>query len=102
MPKTRLSRKRRNRPVPAALICGCLWVIAATIVALLPMRMQYPPGLTLLLIAPVLIIWIGVTVSPVGAAIGFFALVSMFRRPLVHIGGRFFRNQDAKAKEDMS
>ena len=34
-----------------ALILGCIWVLAATGVAMLPMRYQYVPGLALLLAA---------------------------------------------------
>ena len=36
------------------LIMGCLWVIAATITAMLPMKQQMVPGKTLLVLAPVL------------------------------------------------
>ena len=31
------------------LVIGCLWVVAATITAMLPMRMQRYPGLPLLI-----------------------------------------------------
>ena len=33
----------------AALILGCLWVLAAAVTAMLPMRRQYVPGVTLLI-----------------------------------------------------
>jgi hypothetical protein len=29
----------------AALIAACLWAIAATVTAFLPMRLQFPPGI---------------------------------------------------------
>ena len=66
------------------LLYGSLWVLAAAGVAMLPMRHQFVPGITLLLIAPVLIwliaaqhgLWLG--------ALALFALVSMFRKPLVY------------------
>ncbi|MEM9551205.1 MAG: DUF2484 family protein, partial [Pseudomonadota bacterium] len=35
------------------------WVILATLVAFLPLRLQYAPGLLLLVAAPVLILWLG-------------------------------------------
>ncbi len=66
------------------LALGFLWVVAAAIVAMLPMRWQYPPGILLLLLAPVLIVWIGVVHGWVVAALGFAAFVSMFRRPLAY------------------
>ncbi|WP_270728403.1 DUF2484 family protein [Shimia sp. Alg240-R146] len=69
-----------------SLVLACFWVLAATGVAMLPMRRQYVPGVALLLAAPVLIgviwyehgMWIG------GAAL--FGFVSMFRRPLMFFG----------------
>ena len=44
------------------------WVFASVTVALLPMRFQYAPGLTLLLAAPVLIAWIARDVGSFAAA----------------------------------
>ena len=34
------------------LIFGCIWVIAAALVAMMPMRLQYRLGFVLLLVAP--------------------------------------------------
>ncbi|MCK0143470.1 DUF2484 family protein [Aliiroseovarius sp. F20344] len=67
------------------LIVAALWAIAATIVALLPMRMQFPPGIVLLISAPILIIWIGATHGWFWAAMGLAAFLSMFRRPLWYL-----------------
>jgi Protein of unknown function (DUF2484) len=70
----------------AALTLACLWAIAATVVALLPMRLQMVPGLALLVAAPVLIVWIGVDHGiwwALGATAGF---LSMFRNPLIYFG----------------
>ncbi len=64
------------------LIIGALWVIAAAITAMLPMRAQMVPGLSLLVAAPFLLIWIGWVHGWLWVAIGGFALGSMFRRPL--------------------
>lgn len=66
----------------APLILGGLWVIAATVVAFLPMRRQMIPGLGLLIAAPVLLVWIGAEHGFWWAAAGLFAFVSMFRNPL--------------------
>ncbi|SMR71710.1 Protein of unknown function [Aliiroseovarius halocynthiae] len=65
-----------------ALVCAALWVIAASFVAMLPMRMQFPPGLALLILAPALIIWIGMNHGWLWVLVGTFGFVSMFRRPL--------------------
>ncbi|MES2969798.1 MAG: DUF2484 family protein [Pseudomonadota bacterium] len=73
-----------------SLILGCLWVIAAAIVAMLPMRGQRLPGLMLLVAAPVLIGFIGWQNGWIWAALGLFAFVSMFRRPLAHVARRTF------------
>jgi hypothetical protein len=64
------------------LVLGALWIIAAAITAMLPMRAQMLPGMSLLLSAPVLLLWIGLTHGFVWVAAGLFALGSMFRRPL--------------------
>ena len=64
------------------LILGCLWVIASAGVAVLPMRRQFPPGIALLIAAPVLLVWIGYQHGWYWLAFGLFAFASMFRHPL--------------------
>ena len=64
------------------LILGCLWVIASALVAMLPMRRQFPPGIALLIAAPVLLVWIGWVHGWYWLAFGLFAFASMFRHPL--------------------
>ena len=61
---------------------GCFWVLGATIVAMLPMRRQYVPGVGLLIAAPVLIGFIGWQHGWIFAALGLAGFVSMFRNPL--------------------
>ena len=70
------------------LLMGCLWVIAATITALLPMKKQMVPGMTLLVLAPVLLLWIGLAHGWLWVALGLFAFGSMFRRPLLYFARR--------------
>ena len=53
--------------------------------ALLPMRRQYVPGIGLLLLAPVLIIWIGLDYGWLVAVLAVAAFVSMFRNLLRYI-----------------
>lgn len=67
------------------LLLACLWVLAATLTALLPMRRQILPGLVLLLLAPVLIVALGRDYGALAAAAALAAFLSMFRRPIVHL-----------------
>lgn len=65
------------------LIWACIgWVFAASIVAMLPMRHQYVPGIGLLIIAPILILWVGISMAWWAGVLAFAAFVSMFRNPL--------------------
>jgi hypothetical protein len=66
------------------LILACLWVLAATGVAMLPMRHQYAPGVGLLILAPVLIGVIWYEHGNWLALVAVFGFVSMFRRPLLY------------------
>jgi Protein of unknown function (DUF2484) len=66
------------------LILGCVWVLAATATAMLPMRRQMVPGVALLMAAPVLLGWIGYAHGWIWLAIGLFAFLSMFRNPLLY------------------
>lgn len=67
-----------------SLIAGCLWVLVATVVAFLPMRHQYPPGIALLLAAPVLLGWIAWDHGAWIFGAGLLAFLSMFRNPLIY------------------
>ncbi|MBD3678969.1 MAG: DUF2484 family protein [Rhodobacteraceae bacterium] len=83
-----------------SLVLGLFWVFAATVVALLPMRMQYPPGIMLLIAAPVLIVLIG---REHGAWVGVLALaafLSMFRRPLSYLARKAMGLQVRRPKEE--
>ncbi|MEM1352203.1 MAG: DUF2484 family protein [Pseudomonadota bacterium] len=60
----------------------CVWVIASALVALLPMRRQYVPGVMLLVTAPVLIVWIALSTHWVLALCAGLAFISMYRNPL--------------------
>ena len=70
------------------LIASCLWVLAATTVAFLPMRYQYAPGILLLLAALVLIYLIGRDVGLWAGVAAGLAFVSMFRKPLRYFAKR--------------
>ncbi|MFO1175712.1 MAG: DUF2484 family protein [Paracoccaceae bacterium] len=70
----------------AALVAACLWALAATVTALLPMRLQFPPGIVLLALAPVLLVWLAIVHGPLAVGLGLLAFLSMFRRPLVYFG----------------
>ena len=73
---------------------GCLWVLFSAIVAMLPMRYQYPPGIVLLLAAPVLLGWIAWDHGGWLFAAGLFAFVSMFRNPLIYLYRRARRRPE--------
>ena len=68
-----------------SLILAALWVLAATIVGLLPMKHQYTPGVILLIAAPLGIAFIGYQHGWLIAALGLAAFVSMFRNPLRYL-----------------
>ncbi len=72
-----------------SIILAALWVLAATGVAMLPMRRQYAPGMVLLAGAAVLIVWLGLEFGAVAALGALAAFVSMFRRPLLYFWRRF-------------
>ena len=49
------------------------------------MKHQYVPGIMLLVLAPVLIIWLAFVYGLLVGAVALFAFVSMFRNPLIYI-----------------
>ncbi|UWR04114.1 DUF2484 family protein [Ruegeria conchae] len=65
-----------------SLIIACAWVFASTIVAMLPMRLQFPPGVVLLVSAPVLIFWLGHDYGWLIGVLALAAFASMFRNPI--------------------
>ncbi len=67
------------------LISACIWVLLATAVAFLPMRHQYPPGIALLIAAPLLLGWIAWDHGGWIFAAGTLAFLSMFRNPLLYL-----------------
>ena len=71
-----------------ALLALCVWVLVAAVTAFLPMRRQYVPGIALLIAAPALMIWIGLSVGWVWAALGTAAFLSMLRNPLRYFWAR--------------
>ena len=70
------------------LILGGVWIFAATLVAMLPMRRQMLPGMALLLSAPIVLVWIGWVHGWLWLAFGLFAFLSMFRNPLLYFARR--------------
>ncbi len=66
-----------------------LWVVASTAVAMLPLRLQFPPGVVLFVIAPALIVWLGYDFGWFFAVLAFAAFASMFRNPIRHYWRRW-------------
>jgi hypothetical protein len=82
--------------MPLSLTLACLWVLAAALVALLPMRLQYVPGSILLALAVPLAVFVGVELGWVWVAAVTFAVLSMYRRPLVALA-RHLRDRLGRA-----
>jgi hypothetical protein len=70
------------------LILACVWVLVATVTALLPLRAQMVPGLALLVSAPVLMVWIGAAHGWVWLVPLVLAFASMMRNPLIYLWKR--------------
>lgn len=71
-----------------SLILGCLWVLASTVTAMLPMRRQMIPGVALLLAAPVLLWFIASEHGVWVFALTLLAALSLFRNPLIYFARR--------------
>lgn len=65
-----------------SIVLAAGWVIAATAVAMLPMRRQFAPGMILLIAAPFLIGYLGYQYGWLVGVGALAAFVSMFRNPL--------------------
>lgn len=65
-----------------SLIFACAWVFASTIVAMLPMRLQFPPGVVLFASAPALILWLGFDFGWIVGVLAFTGFASMYRNPI--------------------
>lgn len=81
--------------ITAPVIACAFWALAATVVAFLPMRRQYAPGVTLLALAPVLIVWLGIAHGWLVGLLALGGFVSMFRNPLRY----FWRKWRGEAPE---
>lgn len=66
-------------------IAAVIWVLAGSVTAMLPLRLQMVPGVALLISAPVLLVWTGIVHGWLFACIGLLAFASMFRRPLAFL-----------------
>ncbi|MBU2935368.1 DUF2484 family protein [Pacificibacter marinus] len=61
----------------------CIWALATMGLAPLPIKYQILPGVGLLLVLPVLLIWLGRDYGALPVVVCIFAAVSMFRKPLM-------------------
>lgn len=71
-----------------SLTLACLWVLSAAGTAMLPMRWQYAPGLTLLILSVPLAVFVGMQHGAWPVLAVAFAVLSMFRRPLFYLARR--------------
>jgi len=65
-----------------------MWVVAATIVAMLPLHHQFRPGSLLLVSAPPMITLLAMQYGVLVGLLAVAAFVSMFRHPLRFYGGK--------------
>lgn len=80
-----------------SLTLASLWVLAATITAMLPYRMQFPPGIALLVLAVPMVVFVGMQHGWLPVLFVLFAIGSMFRNPLRYFISRAFGR---RAEED--
>lgn len=78
-------------PLQEPLVALAIWALATMALAPLPLRYQIFPGLALLLVLPVLLIWTGRVHGYLPVLIGFAAAVSLFRKPLKVLWRRLVR-----------
>lgn len=71
-----------------SLILGCLWVLASTATAMLPMRRQMVPGMALLIAAPVLLWFIAAEHGFLVFGLTLLAALSLFRNPVIYFARR--------------
>ncbi|MDH3262995.1 MAG: DUF2484 family protein [Paracoccaceae bacterium] len=83
-----------------SVILACLWVLAATVTALLPYRRQFPSGIVLLLVAPAVIAFLGYEHGAIVALIAVAGFVSMFRRPLGYLARKALRRERKEEGEE--
>ncbi len=83
-----------------SLILAALWVLAATVVALLPFRAQFPPGIALLVVAPLLIGFIAWQHGAVWGIVALAGFASMFRNPLIYFARRALRRDTPPPRPD--
>ncbi len=68
-----------------SLTLAAFWVIIATFLAFLPMRLQYVPGLALLVLAVPLLVFIAIQHGVWIVLLVLAGFASMFRRPLAYL-----------------
>jgi hypothetical protein len=59
-------------------------VLASAITAMLPYKMQFPPGIALLILSVPLLIYIGLSHGFIWVGLFLLAVASMFRNPLIY------------------
>ena len=85
--------------MPVSLTLASLWIIAASAIAMLPMRWQFLLGIPLLVLVVPLLVHVGLDVGWGWAALFFAGLASMFRRPLTGIGRYLVRRMSGRVSE---
>jgi hypothetical protein len=73
-----------------SLILASFWVLAATVVAMMPMRMQFIPGIGLLTLSVPLLGYVGWQHGGWIVLLVLLGVLSMFRRPLFYFTKKVF------------
>lgn len=74
-----------------ALTLACIWAVASAFTAMLPYRMQFPPGIALLILSVPLTVFVGYSHGWIWVGIVVAATLSMFRNPLIYFAKRALR-----------
>lgn len=82
-----------------SVVLGAFWVLAASITALLPIRKQFAPGVVLMLLAPVLVWFLGWQHGWIAATGGAVAFLSTFRKPIRYYWRKWRGQSDPKPEE---
>ncbi|MCC5984982.1 MAG: DUF2484 family protein [Rhodobacteraceae bacterium] len=69
-----------------ALVLGCLWVVAATVIALMPQRFHWPGAAGLIALGIPLLGWITWQAGPLVGLIALAAAMSVLRWPVLRAG----------------
>ena len=72
--------------VPVSILATCLWVLAVSVVGMMPRRFHKPAGFPLMFLFFPLLVWVGYEMGWIWAVVLLFAGLSIFRYPAKYYG----------------